>query len=164
MVEPAATSAGEADLLVRGAGLADLPALMRLETDGFVGDRMTRRSVRRLLGRSSAEVLVAVAAGSALGYAMVLLRKGSRVARLYSLVRDAGSARRGVGGALLAAAERAAVARGAAEMRLEVRTDNAAAIRLYERHGYEVFARIADYYEDHADALRMRKSLTEGDP
>ena len=149
---------------MRRAGSADLPALMRLETDGFTGDRMARRSVRRLLGRPSAVVLVAVAAGSALGYAMVLLRKGSRVARLYSLVPDAGSARRCVCRALLAAAERAAVARGAAEMRLEVRTDNAAALRLYERHGYEVFARIADYYEDHADALRMRKSLTEGDP
>ncbi|MFO1070542.1 MAG: GNAT family N-acetyltransferase [Geminicoccaceae bacterium] len=149
---------------MRPAGIADLAALMRLETAGFPGDRMARRSLRRLLGRPTAQVLVAVAAGSAVGYAMVLLRKGSRAARLYSLVRDAGSARRGVGGALLAAAERAAVARGAAEMRLEVRTDNAAAIRLYERHGYEVFARIADYYEDHADALRMRKSLTEGDP
>jgi ribosomal protein S18 acetylase RimI-like enzyme len=124
-----------------------------------MGDRMSRRSLRRLLSRPSAITLAAVADGEIVGYAMLLLRRNSGVARVYSLVRAATASGRGVGEALLTAAERAAAERGAVEMRLEVRPDNPRARSLYGRHNYAVFARIADYYEDHADALRMRKSL-----
>jgi ribosomal protein S18 acetylase RimI-like enzyme len=42
---------------------------------------------------------------------------------------------------------------------LEVRVDNVAAIRLYERRGYEVVGVTDDFYEDGSDALRMRKRL-----
>ena len=114
------------------------------------GDRLSRRSLGRLLSRSSALTLVAVAGGDIVGYAMLLFRKGSRAARLYSLVRSPASAGQGIGEALLVAAERAAAKRGAGEMRLEVRPDNGRAKALYERLGYAVFARIADYYEDHS--------------
>jgi electron transfer flavoprotein alpha subunit len=45
----------------------------------------------------------------------------------------------------------------AVTMRLEVRADNAAAVALYQRQGYDVVGRTAEYYEDGSDALRMRK-------
>ena len=61
--------------------------------------------------------------------------------------------------ALLAAAEEYAKARGAVELRLEVRPDNARALHLYEASGYRSFARLGHYYEDGADALRMRRYL-----
>ena len=44
-------------------------------------------------------------------------------------------------------------------MRLEVRTDNAAAIALYEGRGYRRLAGIASYYEDGGDAWRYEKAL-----
>lgn len=150
----------ETGLRVRPAEAADLARLVELEACGFTGDRLTRRSLRRLLGRPSALTLAAVAGGRVVGYAMVLLRDGSTVARLYSLVRDPAATGRGVGAALLAAAERAAAARGRVEMRLEVREDNHAAQDLYARRGYAVFGRRGGYYEDGSDALRMRKRLT----
>lgn len=145
---------------VRPATPADLPALEALESAGFTGDRLSRRSLRRLLSRPSASTLVAVADGEIVGYAMLLFRQGSEAARLYSLVRSPASAGRGVGEALLVAAERAAAEHGAVEMRLEVRPDNDRATGLYERRGYSVSARTADYYADHSDAVRMRKSLS----
>ncbi len=43
-----------------------------------------------------------------------------------------------------------ALARNCAWLRLEVRADNSAAIRLYEANGYQRFASVEDYYEDHA--------------
>ena len=49
--------------------------------------------------------------------------------------------------------------RGAARLRLEVRADNGAGIRLYERRGYTRFAAIPDYYEDGMEAWRYEKLL-----
>jgi [ribosomal protein S18]-alanine N-acetyltransferase len=65
----------------------------------------------------------------------------------------------GLGRQLLAAVEALARRRGAAELRLEVRPDNLSALRLYEASGYRTFDRRSRYYEDGADALRMRKPL-----
>jgi ribosomal protein S18 acetylase RimI-like enzyme len=60
---------------------------------------------------------------------------------------------------LLATAERFAVKRGSSAMRLEVRADNVAAQRLYERRDYRRFGVRRGYYEDRADALRYEKAL-----
>jgi hypothetical protein len=44
-------------------------------------------------------------------------------------------------------------------MRLEVRVDNVRAIAFYRSLGYEDVGLTHDFYEDHSDALRMRKRL-----
>ena len=44
-------------------------------------------------------------------------------------------------------------------LRLEVREDNARAIRIYEQNGYRRIGREPDYYEDGATALRYEKTL-----
>ena len=51
----------------------------------------------------------------------------------------------GVGSALLRATLEAARARGITRVELVVRADNAAAIRLYEKHGFELEGRLRDY-------------------
>ncbi|EIM03355.1 acetyltransferase [Rhodanobacter sp. 115] len=68
-----------------------------------------------------------------LGTAVVFFRKGSKVARLYSLASKPDARGKGVGTSLVEAAEAAARRRRCHALRLEVRTDNLAAIRLYER-------------------------------
>ena len=106
----------------------------------------------------SAALLVADRGGPA-GYALVLFRSNSVIGRLYSILVDPRAARRGIGRALLAAAEKAARARKAAAMRLEVNERNRRAIRLYEKAGYHRFGRYDAYYEDGAPALRYEKPL-----
>ncbi len=150
-------------LVLRPGALADLEALLDLETRAFAGDRLSRRSLRRLLGRPSAHLIVAESEGRLVGYALVLFRHGSSMARLYSIARDGTTAPRGTGRALLVAAERAAAARGASGLHLEVRPDNANALHLYESSGYRMTGRRARYYEDGADALRMAKTLGKED-
>lgn len=51
----------------------------------------------------------------------------------------------GVGSALLRATLEAASARGITRVELIVRADNAAAIRLYEKYGFELEGRLRDY-------------------
>ena len=127
-----------AAIRIRRARPADLDALVALERAAFTTDHLSRRQYARHL-RGTGAVVLAAAAGPVLsGKAVVFFRRNSDIARLYSIAVDATARGSGVGAALLDAAEHAASRRGAKRMRLEVRTDNAAAIRLYERLGFVV--------------------------
>ena len=144
-------------IYLRHATLADLAALEVLEQT-FPGDRLSRRGLRHLLTRANAAVLVAEQ-DTLLGDAVVLFRKGSSRARLYSLVVAPEARGQGLGARLLDEVETEARARGCTELRLEVREDNDAAIRLYEQSGFAHVGRVDDYYDDHSAALRLGKSL-----
>lgn len=150
--------AGEAPGL-RPATLADIPALLRIEERCFSTDRLTRRNFQYLLRRGNATCLVETAGDDISGYALLLYNAGTSLARLYSFAVDPKYRRLGIAGRLLAAAEAAAIEHDRAFVRLEVRRDNRAAIRLYESRGYREFGVYPDYYEDHMEALRLEKRL-----
>lgn len=145
---------------VRRGEPGDLDALVALEDSAFDGDRLSRAQYRRHLDSVTAQVLVASAnAQPLLGSAVLFFRRGSALARLYSIATAPLARGRGVGAALLGAAEAAARQRGCRALRLEVRVDNAAAIGLYERAGFRRIGTYAHYYEDGADAWRYEKAL-----
>ena len=146
-------------LRIRDGKSADLAALCEIEARSFAADRLARRNFRRLIGRPSACLRVAVIDGEVVGYHLVLTRSGTSVARLYSIAVSAAARGRGVGDRLMADAERQAKRLGAAVLRLEVRPDNAAAIRLYEQRGYRRIGTRSDYYADGSDAFRYQKTV-----
>ena len=143
---------------IRPARAVDVDALAAIENAAFDSDRISRRSFARLINSPSAAVLVAGPQESAEGYCVVLFRRGSRQARLYSIAVS-NNAPRGLGRRLLAAAEAEALRRGAAMLRLEVRRDNGRAIALYERNAYRPAGEAPDYYADGMTALRYEKPL-----
>ena len=155
--------------ILRTAVPADLDRLVALETQAFDADRISRRSFRNLLVSRSAVLLVAEAPGSGeaqplLGYAAILLRRGTALARLYSIAVASSAGGRGIGKTLLKAVEREAFERDRIALRLEVREDNAAAIGLYCKAGFRPIGRYLDYYEDGAPALRFEKTLRGEQP
>jgi len=157
----AATPDESRTVALRPGRVTDLDALVALEGRVFETDRLSRRSFAYFLTRGHADLIVAAdGADRPVGYALVLFRRGTSLARLYSFAVDPGHRGRGIGARLLAAAERAALDGDAVWLRLEVRADNAGAIRLYEPAGYRRIGRYLDYYEDHAEALRFEKRLT----
>lgn len=143
---------------MRAARADDLAALLALEAQ-FPGDRLGARQFRHHLANPRAILRVLDARPGVVGYALVLRRAKTDIARLYSIALDRGHRGRGYGARLLADAESRARRAGARRLRLEVRVDNSAAIALYERQGYRRFGRVADYYEDGAAALRFEKAL-----
>ena len=147
------------EIAVRPAKRADLDALMELERRVFATDRLSRRSLRRLLDSPTASVLVAKIDDRLAGAAVLLFRPRSSVARLYSIGVAPPMSGRGVAAALLAAVETAAVAGKCRCVRLEVHVSNSAAISRYGKSGYRQFGRRAAYYEDGGDALRFEKPL-----
>ena len=71
------------------------------------------------------------------------------------------SRRRGIGGALLAAALESGARRGAFEAVLEVRASNLPAQRMYERFGFRVVGDRRNYYREPVeDAKIMTRRLT----
>ena len=145
---------------VRRGENTDLDELLKLEERTFDSDRLSRAQYRRHLDSDSAQVLVASAAHNHfLGAAVLLFRKRTTTARVYSLATQPQARRQGVATALLQAAEHAARRRGCRALRLEVQIGNARAIKLYEQLGYVRVSFHAHYYQDGMDAWRYEKSL-----
>jgi ribosomal protein S18 acetylase RimI-like enzyme len=152
-----------ASFSIRPASVDDLRALHALENRVFATDRISQRQFRYLLTKGHAITLIAEQNALLLGYVLVLLRRSTSLGRLYSIAVAPEGQGRGVGSALLDAAEQQAIAAGVLYMRSEVRVDNQASISLFERAGYRPFGAYRDYYEDHADALRFEKRLVRRD-
>lgn len=145
--------------VIRPARAKDIDALVAIENAAFSGDRISRRSFRTLIERATAVTRVVEDDTGILGYCIILLRKGTSVARLYSVAVAPGRVGEGVGRQLLEAAEDAAFDRDRLYLRLEVREDNSRAIAIYEARHYRSIGREDDYYEDGAAALRYEKTL-----
>jgi [ribosomal protein S18]-alanine N-acetyltransferase len=147
------------DFRIRPAALRDVDDLVRIEERVFPTDRIPRRGFRRFLASPSNALMVATRDGTIVGYALVLFRAKSGVARLYSIAVVPPARGRGVGAALLGAAEATARARACTVLRLEVHEKNAGAISRYRKAGYALFGRHAAYYADRGHALRFEKPL-----
>ena len=145
------------------ATLDDLNALEALENSVFQTDRLSRRSLRRWLASEHRAFIKAEQEGELAGYALVILHRGTSLARLYSIAISDQCRGQGLGRKLMEAAEQAALEADRIYLRLEVRKDNIAAIRLYESLGYQRFGEYRHYYADQQDALRYHKKIRHFD-
>jgi len=153
------TADGSPDGAIRLATTGDIAALVAIENAGFPGDRLDRRRFRYLLTQANSVTFVDVDGAVVRGYIMLVLRTGWRGARVYSVATHPAHLGCGVAARLLTEAEHWAAAHGCVEVRLEVRTDNAASRALFRKRGYVVFGRYGAYYHDGMDALRLRRML-----
>jgi ribosomal-protein-alanine N-acetyltransferase len=71
--------------------------------------------------------------------------------------------RRGLARLILQEIERSFIARGVTTVRLEVRTQNVAAQKLYEHLGFSTVQRMSQYYSNGDDGYLMVKSLQKFD-
>ncbi|HOT75785.1 MAG TPA: GNAT family N-acetyltransferase [Candidatus Wallbacteria bacterium] len=148
----------------------DLNDIIEIENDIFGCDSFTKSQFTYALKNEKAVFIKAEimdGRGSQkyiAGYAMGFIRKAGKPgnqhlsARLYSIA-VAGRARgMSVGKALLSEFHNIVKGRGCVNVYLEVRTDNAGAIKLYENFGYKRKCLIADYYHDHSPAFKYFKN------
>jgi ribosomal protein S18 acetylase RimI-like enzyme len=126
------------------AGLARLDAAAWTPASGFpsVTERVNDPFFTFFTDDSPPEAhLVAELDGRVAGYIRVKpvtpLRENAHVLGIVGLAVAPGDRRRGVASALLAAAGQLARARGARKLSLRVLSTNEAAMRLYERHGFQ---------------------------
>jgi len=164
------TTGGHEQIRVRAAAAGDLPALAEVDqavwTDGTTPIAMTAFERALLRQRGLEDTFVAERGGQVVGFVFVG-RKGPHpadrhVCRLRELAVAPSAARTGVGTALLAHAIAHARAGGFRKLTLSVLATNEAAVRLYERAGFAVEARLVEefclggrYVDDLVLALRL---------
>lgn len=154
------TAADPDDVTIRRAEQADLLAVSRIEEASFPQPWPYGAFVTFL---SEPGFLVALEDDAVVGYVVAerVSREGTVVGHVKDLAVAPAHRDRGIGTRLLERAFAAVTARGAERARLEVREDNAGAIRLYRRFGFERDHVIPGYYADGEDALVLVADLSE---
>ena len=137
-MDPTAPSA-----LIRTAVPGDVPALAELTTHlGYpAAPEAMRARFDRIAAHDEYETYVAERDGRVVGFVGMMVGLSYTYdppfARLLSLVVEPGERGRGTGAALLAAAERWALAQGATQLHLTAALHREGTHRFYERLGYE---------------------------
>ncbi|MDQ7993390.1 MAG: ribosomal protein S18-alanine N-acetyltransferase [Propionicimonas sp.] len=146
-------------MIISAARVDDLDAVLALEESGFaVGERWSRESWTAELEHPDRLVLVRHdARGQVIGVATFSLVED--MSDLLRVVVAPDSRGRGIGGSLVRAGMDWAKAVGARRMLLEVRPDNAPAVRTYQKLGFTALNRRRDYYGTGVDALVMAVRL-----
>ena len=144
---------------VRRVRKEDLSGMVELENRSFEFDLFTRKQYRYLIAKANSTAFVLTVGKIISGSAIVLWRKNSTKAHLYTIAVDPALQGRGLGKRLLEVCLKEARRRGCDRFSLEVRADNKRAISLYKKAGYEITGRVVKYYEDDCDALQMEKRL-----
>ncbi|MEO6825734.1 MAG: tRNA (adenosine(37)-N6)-threonylcarbamoyltransferase complex transferase subunit TsaD [Microbacteriaceae bacterium] len=145
---------------LRPASVADLDAIMALESSIFVGDAWSTASMRSELLSQYSWYLVAARSETpddVAGYAGLRAPTGGSDADIQTIAVAPAARRQGLGRALMVELMAEASRRGATEVFLDVRADNPAAQTLYRSLGFEEVSVRAHYYQtDNVDAIVMR--------
>ncbi|MDA3921855.1 MAG: N-acetyltransferase [Salinisphaera sp.] len=144
---------------IRTAMPIDIDALLALERECFEVDAQSRNSLAYLLSRANADTYVIGDGEVILAYVMLLYRRNSRVARVYSIAVAATARGQGLAARLLIHAETSAGARGATIIRAEARQSNRGSRALFAAAGYREIGALPGYYAGGEDGVRLEKSL-----
>ena len=132
----------------------DIPAVHAIETSIFTTDPWSVEQFWSELSQPTRRYFVAEIDGAIVGYA------GSFVLTPEADVQTVGVAAdqrgRGIGALLLTTLIEQAIQAQATQLILEVRSDNVAAIAMYQRFGFERISSRPNYYAPDVDALIMR--------
>lgn len=135
--------------------LVDLPEVLALEKELFGDDAWSERMLRdELLDEQTRWYRIASEGETVVGYAgLAMLADEAHVMTIGTAPQVRG---RGIGRRLLSELLAEAARRSARQVILEVRTDNAVAIALYESEGFRTVAVRKRYYQpEGADAAVM---------
>ncbi|KNX39471.1 acetyltransferase [Luteipulveratus halotolerans] len=139
----------------------DIDTLVSLEQALFAGDAWTAESWwGELAGRPRRAYVVAESAGDLVGYAGV--DQGGDVADVMTVAVAPAAQGAGLGQRLMDWMTATVRDSGAESLLLEVRADNDAARKLYDRNGFEQISVRRRYYGD-VDAVILRRLLKEED-
>lgn len=146
----------------RAARAADLDELLALEAACYPPNQAySRDEYRYALTVAKAVNLVWEEGGRIAGFIGAFHHRTWRVGHIYTVNVHPGERGRGLGVRLMAECHRRLEALGMERVVLEVNVENTAAMRLYERCGYEQRQRLPNYYAQYAnnDAWLYERAL-----
>lgn len=147
------------DYVIIPANIRDLDAIHALEKACFTEDIISLERYKTLLKRSSIRIFVMKDGIKIIASAILVLRKRSEIARIYSFAVDKSYRGTMTAKNFYEYLEKFLRKEHKRVITLEVKITNHAAIRFYEKNGFVRSGLYKDYYEDHSNAYRMQKVI-----
>jgi ribosomal-protein-alanine N-acetyltransferase len=149
-----------AEFAVMPMGHGDLNECWRLDQLCFSdGEAYDRETIRYLLSHSQSVCHKMVSSSDQMLAFVVGMIEPDGTGHVVALAVSPEHRRHGHGRRLMLEVEQGFLLRGISTVRLEVRTSNAAAQRLYLEMGYKIVRRMSRYYTSGDDGFLMVKSL-----
>lgn len=148
-------------LRVRGASIADLDRLCEIERGCFAEEAFTKRQISQLLTDYNSISLTAIENGDIIGFIIGMIYPEGKTVTGHILTIDVSPdhRRKGIGRMLLQEIEGIFAQKNVQSCLLEARENNAAALNLYRKLGYEEIGKLENYYGN-AHGICLRKILT----
>jgi len=139
----------------------NIEEMLKIERECFTAEAYTRRQILNLLESKNALALLMRIGGQASGFIIALLETEGkhRLGHIVTIDVAVKYRRKGLGSLLLRKMENILSERGAEAVYLEVRVDNQAALKLYEKQGYLKAELLEHYYLARTHGLRLVKRL-----
>jgi ribosomal-protein-alanine N-acetyltransferase len=147
--------------VVKRASMKDLEVLYRIEQECFNAEAFSKRYIASLLRAPESVSLLARHDGEVVGFVigLVSVYGTTKIGHIMTIDVLPKHRRRGVGLKLLSEIEEEFKNIGVRVCFLEVREDNVAAKRLYEKSGYVEVERLEDFYYRGGHGIRLEKAL-----
>ena len=149
----------EQNISFRMALAKDISRLVEVEEVCFDYDQLDKRKFRYFIQKGHDDLIVQTLEEVIVGYALLLFKKGSSLARLYSIAVLPEYKGMGLGQKLLEEVEIRAQEKDCSYIRLEVKKSNVRALQLYKKMGYLEFAIKAHYYDNNENAICLEKKV-----
>jgi ribosomal-protein-alanine N-acetyltransferase len=148
-------------ITVEDASIRHLDKLYEIEMECFKREAFTKQQIANLLTDYNSVSLVAKANGEIVGFiiGMIYLERNSLTGHILTIDISPIHRRKGIAQKLLQEIEKIFKGKGVKTCRLEVREDNIAALRLYQKFGYKKVAKLENYYGN-AHGICLKKDLT----
>ncbi|MDR2790761.1 MAG: ribosomal protein S18-alanine N-acetyltransferase [Campylobacteraceae bacterium] len=148
-------------MTIKPACKADLKALCEIENEAFDKNSYALSCKNFLYHIGKNQLFISKIDDKIAGYILLLTRKKSSKARIYSIAVKKEFQQQGIGKKLLEESFAWTKKSGKKAVSLEVNAANFSAVKLYEKAGFVKIKILANYYPDGANAIRMEKLLTK---
>ncbi|MEM2971356.1 MAG: ribosomal protein S18-alanine N-acetyltransferase [Candidatus Bathyarchaeia archaeon] len=148
-------------LVIEDASIQQLDRLYEIEMECFKEEAFKKQQIASLLTNYNSISLVAKMNGEIVGFiiGVIYFERNSLVGHILTIDVSPKHRRKGVAQSLLQEIEKIFMEKGVKSCHLEVREDNIAALRLYQKLGYKKVAKIKGYYGN-AHGIYLKKDLT----
>jgi ribosomal-protein-alanine N-acetyltransferase len=148
------------EIKIETASMRLIDKLFQIEEQCFDEEAFTKQQISYLLTDYNTVALVANVNNDVTGFIITQLELESD--RLYGHIITINVAvayrRKGIGTRMLSEIETILKQKGIAEIQLEVREDNSAALKLYQKNGYKRIGKLENYY-GRKHGLHLKKTL-----
>ena len=148
-------------ITIEDASIKQLDELYKIEMECFEREAFSKQHIANLLSDYNCISLVAKTNGKIVGFVigMIHIERNALVGHILTVDVSPSHRRRGIAQRLLQKLEEIFKEKGVKSCRLEVREDNIAALKLYQKLGYKKIGKLENYYGD-AHGIYFRKELS----